>query len=95
MKLQHTDSRALLAGVTSLGFLFALFLTECVCFAVNIRSGGWVLPVAFVLSRLGGLHTVWWAFPCAEIFAVSLCCLFLYRVYQKEIAPMGGPSNSL
>ena len=54
-----------------------------------------LLPVVFVLSRLGGLHTVWWAFPCAEIFAVSLCCLFLYRVYQKEIAPMGGPSNSL
>lgn len=47
-----------------------------------------LLPVAFLLARLGGLHVVWWAFPVAEVFAVSLCILFLFRVYRREIAPM-------
>ena len=47
-----------------------------------------LLPVAFVLSKVGGLSVVWWAFPLAEIFAVSLCILFLLRVYRQEIAPM-------
>ena len=47
-----------------------------------------LLPTAFLLSRLDGLHAVWWAFPFAEVFAVILCILFLFRVYQKEVAPM-------
>ena len=47
-----------------------------------------LLPGAFLLSRLGGLSAVWWAFPLAESFAVALCTLFLSRVYHKEIAPM-------
>ena len=47
-----------------------------------------LLPTAFLLSRLDGLHAVWWAFPFAEVFAVILCSLFLLRVYKKEIAPM-------
>ena len=32
-----------------------------------------LLPGAFLLSRLGGLSAVWWAFPLAESFAVALC----------------------
>ena len=47
-----------------------------------------LLPVAFILSRLRGLEAVWWAFPFAELFAVSLCILFLLRAYRKDIAPM-------
>ena len=47
-----------------------------------------LLPAAFLLSRLGGLEVVWWAFPLAETAALMLCTLFLFRVYKKEIAPM-------
>lgn len=47
-----------------------------------------LLPGAFLLSRLGGLSAVWWAFPLAESFAVALCTLFLSWVYHKEIVPM-------
>ena len=47
-----------------------------------------LLPVAFVLSRLNGLQTVWWAFPIAELFSLTLSALFLKRVYHKEILPM-------
>ena len=46
-----------------------------------------LLPVAFLLSRVGGLDLVWWAFPIAELFAVALCTAFLRRVYKKEIYP--------
>lgn len=44
-----------------------------------------LLPVAFVLSRVHGLDAVWWAFPIAEIFSVTLCGVFLRRVYVREI----------
>ena len=44
-----------------------------------------LLPAAFLLARLHGLDAVWWSFPIAEIFSVTLCALFLRRVYQKEV----------
>ena len=47
-----------------------------------------LLPVAFVLSRFRGLQAVWWAFPIAELFSLTLSTLFLKRVYHKEILPM-------
>ena len=47
-----------------------------------------LLPAAFVLSRLGGLNAVWWAFPIAELFSLTLCILFLRYIYRTEIAPM-------
>ena len=47
-----------------------------------------LLPAAFVLARLGGLHVVWWSFPFAELFSTTLSALFLYHVYKKEVAPM-------
>ena len=50
-----------------------------------------LLPVAFILSRVGELSLVWWAFPIAELFAVSLCILFLRRVYLREIKPLQVP----
>lgn len=47
-----------------------------------------LLPVAFVLSRVGGLDVLWWSFPIAEIFSGALCTLFLRYVYKKEIQPL-------
>ena len=47
-----------------------------------------LLPVAFLLSRAFDLEAVWWSFPIAELASVSLCALFLRRVYQREILPM-------
>lgn len=46
-----------------------------------------LLPVAYLLSKLGDLSLVWWAFPCAELFALMLCTIFLRHVYKKEIRP--------
>jgi len=51
-----------------------------------------LLPAGFVLARMGGLDVVWWAFPFAELFSTALSALFLYKVYQKEVAPMRQPA---
>lgn len=48
-----------------------------------------LLPAAFLLSKMGGLDAVWWAFPFAEIFSLALCLAFRRHIYQKEIEPLG------
>lgn len=47
-----------------------------------------ILPVAWILARMGGLHMVWWAFPIAEIFSALVCFIFVKQVYRKEIRPL-------
>ncbi len=44
-----------------------------------------LLPSAYVLSRLGDVNLVWWAFPIAEIASVILCSLFLLYTFKKVI----------
>lgn len=55
-----------------------------------IRQLAVLLPVAFLLSKTGGLGAIWWAFPIAELAALLLCALFLRYVYKKQIAPLYG-----
>ena len=47
-----------------------------------------LLPAAFLLSLSGVLDAVWWAFPIAEIAAVTLSALFLRRIYVTTVAPL-------
>ena len=47
-----------------------------------------LLPAAYLLSLTGNVTAVWWAFPIAELFSLTLSALFLKRVYRKEILPM-------
>jgi len=48
-----------------------------------------LLPAAWILSSLGGLNAIWWAFPIAEL-ASLLLCLVLFRKCDKEfIRPLG------
>ncbi len=47
-----------------------------------------ILPVAFVLARIGGLTAVWWAFPIAEIVAVIMSTVLFRRIYCKKIQPL-------
>lgn len=47
-----------------------------------------LLPAAWLLSLSGELGLVWWAFPIAEIFSVTLSIVFLIYVYRKEVKPM-------
>ena len=89
--------------IISLSFLFAGY--AIVCSSVFQALGHGVLslivsvvrqllvllPVAFLLSRLGELSLVWWAFPIAELFSLGLSTVFLMRVFRKEIAPLSQP----
>lgn len=42
-----------------------------------------LIPVAFLLSRLGVLDLIWWSFPIAEVAAVILCIVFLKMTFKK------------
>ena len=47
-----------------------------------------LLPVAFLLSRMGNVNYVWWAFPIAEIASLIMSTIFLVRIYKKVIATL-------
>lgn len=44
-----------------------------------------LLPVAYFLSRLGNVDLVWWAFPVAEVVAITLTLIFYAKIYKKII----------
>ena len=54
-----------------------------------------LLPTAYVLSRLGGLDAIWWAFIVGELVSVVLCVLFLRKIYRDEIRPLDGVGVSV
>lgn len=54
-----------------------------------------LLPAAYLLSKLGGLQVIWWAFPFAEIFSAAVSAVFLAHVYKKEINPLYGEQKSI
>lgn len=41
-----------------------------------------LVPAAYLLSLIGDVKFVWWAFPIAEIMSVVLCAFFLARVLK-------------
>lgn len=91
--------------IISLSFLFAGFCicTLSICQALGhgflsltvslIRQLVVLLPTAFLLSKIGGLSLVWWAFPFAELISVVLCVIYLRRIFRKEIDPLEIRSN--
>ena len=84
----------------SLSFLFAGYCIVCSSMFQALGHGMmslWtsvfrqlvvLLPVAFVLSKVGGLSYVWYSYPIAEIFSVAFSSFFLVQIYRKRIAPM-------
>lgn len=42
-----------------------------------------LLPVAFILAKIGSLNSVWWAFPIAEFITVILSAFFLKHTLKK------------
>ncbi len=43
-----------------------------------------LLPAAWLLSKTGSVDAVWWSFPIAELFSLTLC-LVLYRQVDKTM----------
>lgn len=44
-----------------------------------------LLPVAYVLARLGGLSVIWWCFPIAEIVSLVLTIVFFTKIYREVV----------
>lgn len=44
-----------------------------------------ILPAAYLLMKFAGLGAVWWAFPIAELFSLSLSAFFFIRLYRTKI----------
>lgn len=53
-----------------------------------IRQLAALIPIAWILSRLGNLDAVWLAFPAAEIISAIVCTLFLVRIIKLQINPL-------
>lgn len=77
--------------IICLSYIFAGFciITSSVCqafghgfYSLYISIGRQVvvlIPAAYILSKIGGLDIVWFAFPVAEVVAMILSIFFLKR----------------
>lgn len=87
--------------IISLSFLFAAVGIACssafqaLGYAVYsmvmsiVRQLVVLLPVAFLLSKLGDVRLVWYSFPIAETVAIIVCAFFMKHVYKTVIAKIG------
>ena len=87
--------------IISTSFLFAGFCIVCGSVFQALGNGVYsmvvsvtrqlivLLPVAYLLSKLGDVNYVWWAFPIAEVFSLGLSTFFLVRIYRKIIRHIG------
>jgi putative MATE family efflux protein len=81
--------------IISLSFVFAGFCIVSSSIFQGLGSGipsmivsvarqlAALLPLAYLLSSIGGLSAVWWAFPLAETVAVILMGIFLKYFYNR------------
>ena len=57
-----------------------------------VRQLVFLIPIAFVLARygasVGNSDLVWWCYPLAEIFSLTLTLVFFSRMYKTIIAPL-------
>ncbi|MBR3290212.1 MAG: MATE family efflux transporter, partial [Clostridia bacterium] len=51
-----------------------------------------LVPAAYLLSLLGNVDFIWWAFPGAEIFSLTCSALFLWYTHRKVLAPLSEPA---
>ncbi len=53
-----------------------------------VRQLVFLIPFAFILSLVGGLNALWFAFPIAEVTALTLALLFYRRVRKNALKPL-------
>lgn len=50
-----------------------------------VRQLVFLVPCAYILSKIGGIHSIWWCFPIAECVSIIMCLLFFKNVYDKYL----------
>ena len=57
-----------------------------------VRQLVFLIPIAYVLARygasVGNSDLVWWSYPIAEVFSLTLTLVFFSRMYKTIIAPL-------
>lgn len=91
--------------IISFSFLFAGFCVVCSSVFQALGNGVYsmlvsltrqlivLLPVAWLLSRLGNVNYVWLSFPIAEIFSLTMSIIFLRKINRDIISKIGGKSE--
>ena len=44
-----------------------------------------LVPAAYILASIGGLHAVWWSFPIAEVISLIISVFFLISINRTVI----------
>ncbi len=53
-----------------------------------VRQLVFLIPLAFILSQVGGLNALWFAFPIAEVAAMTLAVFYYRRIYKNILKPL-------
>lgn len=77
------------SGFQALGEgMFSLYISLCRQIVV-------LVPVAWLLSRLGDVNKVWWAFPIAEVASLVLSVGCMLYTFRKRVRPLYGPEQAV
>ena len=47
-----------------------------------------IVPVAYLLSFIGDVTAIWWAFPISEVVGFTMSILFTRKIKREIISPM-------
>lgn len=75
-----------------MGTVFQALGNGVYCMIVSImRQLVVLIPAAFILSKIGGLIAVWWAFPISEVMSATVSAYYFIKIYKDVIAkvPLG------
>ena len=45
-----------------------------------------LLPSAYILGKVGGLHLIWWSFPLAEVASLVCSIVMIHRLYRQVVS---------
>ena len=45
-----------------------------------------LIPAAYILAKIGGIHAVWWSFPIAELISLAVTLFFFVKIYRSIIS---------
>ena len=76
-----------LAGICiAMGTIFQAFARSYYSLVVSVaRQLVVLIPVAYILSRVGDVTLVWWAFPVAELASLIVSTIFFRKLYHQAV----------
>lgn len=87
----------LLAGFCIIGGSVFQALGHAVYSMINsiMRQVVVLLPAAYLLSKLGDVNYVWWAFPIAELMSMTMTSIFMVKINRDIISKIGTNEDGL